>query len=239
MTTISANTPNDYSRLSLAHLRWIPFAMLLVATAVLALNWNRIPERWIIHWNLRGEADGWSSKTVIGVMLPIFLGMAVCAFLEIISVWIASIRSFGEGYKGKPEAARIMAAATASVLRLMNLAMSILFTVIAIQMPLYPSNSPPFTVALVLGTIIIALIIGFRRIISSYRALKQAGMMEGMEGFNGLVYSNANDPNLWVPKPLGYGYTINFSHRWAWPVFLAILGIPLVVIFLIIVLSAR
>lgn len=239
-STISeSNYPNEPSRLSFARFRWVPFAIMLAGAVVLALNWERIPDRWVTHWNLRGEADGWTTKSVAGVMLPFFIGIAVCTFLEVIAIWIASLRSFGEGYKGKPEAAAVIAGATAGMVRFIGMAIALVFSIIAVQLPLYPSSGPAFFIIFVLGSVIVALITGLRRITSAHRALKQAGMMEGMEGFNGLIYSNANDPNLWVPKPLGYGYTINFAHRWGWPIFLAMLAIPFVVILLIIMLSAK
>jgi uncharacterized membrane protein len=241
MTSTFSETglPNESSRLSFSRLRWVPFVIMLLAVVILALNWGRIPDRWVTHWNLRGEADGWSNKSVAGVMLPFFIGVAVCAFLELIATWIAAIRSFGDSYKGKPEAAAVIAAATAGMIRLVSISISLVLSIVAIQLPLYPLSSPTFFIAIVVSSIILAVITGLRRITSAYRALKHAGMMEGMEGFNGLIYSNANDPNLWVPKPLGYGYTINFAHRWGWPIFLAILGIPFLVVLVIIVLSMK
>lgn len=34
----------------------------------------------------------------------------------------------------------------------------------------------------------------------------------------GLIYNNAADPNVWVPKKYGRGWTLNFAHTeaWAW-----------------------
>lgn len=238
-TTSTIYYPNETSRLSLARLRWIPFVILLTVVIILTLLWEQIPEMWIVHWNLRGEADGWVSKTIIGAMMPVFLGIPICAFLEVMAVWIGSIRSFAEGYKGKPEAAAVMSAATAGMLRLVNIAMALILAIIAVKLPLYPSSGPAFVVAFTFSAVVIAIMIGLRRIIAANRALKRAGLMEGMEGFDGLVYRNPNDPRLWVPKPLGYGYTINFAHRRAWPVFIAILAIPLSVVLIIIVLVSR
>lgn len=226
------------SRLSLAYLRWMPFVILLLAASVIALRWGQIPDRWVTHWNFRGEPDGWASKTFLAVTFPLLIGTGVCTFLEAISTWVASLRSFGEGYKGEPTAAAAIGAATGGLLRLVNMAIAMLSALVAVQLPLYPSGSPKFIVVFALGSIIIAFVIGSLRIMAVYRDLKQAGLMAGMEGFNGIAYSNPDDPRLWVPKPLGYGYTINFGHRWAWPVFLTIIGIPLCVVLFIIVLSA-
>ena len=35
-------------------------------------------------------------------------------------------------------------------------------------------------------------------------------------GWYGFIYANPDDPNLFVPKRLGPGSTINFGHRRAW-----------------------
>lgn len=229
----------DLSRRSLAYLRWIPFLVLLTAVVILALSWEGLPERWATHWNLRGEPDRWTDKSVAGVMLPLFIGLGICTFIEIITSWIASLRTFGEGFSGEPEAAAVMAATTAGLVRLVNLAMSLIISLVAVKLPLFPAGGSTFVVIFAFGSIAIASIIGIRRITAAHRALKEAGLMEGVRGYNGLVYNNPDDPRLWVPKILGYGYTINFGHRLAWPVFLAILAIPLAVVVLVIALSAR
>jgi uncharacterized membrane protein len=36
------------------------------------------------------------------------------------------------------------------------------------------------------------------------------------EGWNGVFYSNPDDPSLFVPKRYGIGYTLNFGNRWSW-----------------------
>src|SRR4051812_33308960 len=35
-------------------------------------------------------------------------------------------------------------------------------------------------------------------------------------GWYGFIYANPDDPNLFVPKRLGPGWTVNFGHRRAW-----------------------
>lgn len=37
--------------------------------------WNRLPDTVPIHWNINGEIDGWASKTVTILTLPIFLSI--------------------------------------------------------------------------------------------------------------------------------------------------------------------
>jgi uncharacterized membrane protein len=48
---------------------------------------------------------------------------------------------------------------------------------------------------------------------SVHGGLEPAGRLGGLEGWNGIIYSNPKDPRLWVPKISGYGTTLNFAHR--------------------------
>jgi uncharacterized membrane protein len=50
-------------------------------------------------------------------------------------------------------------------------------------------------------------------------------------GWHGFIYANPDDPNLFVPKRLGVGWTLNFGHRRAWQVvfgFLAFVALSIV-----------
>jgi uncharacterized membrane protein len=50
---------------------------------------------------------------------------------------------------------------------------------------------------------------------------------EALKGWHGLLYRNADDPRLWVPKILGVGYTLNLAHGLAWVILAVILAVPL------------
>jgi uncharacterized membrane protein len=90
-----------------------------------------------------------------------------------------------------------------------------------------------FAIAVVFG----AMAFGMVRISRGVRELKQAGHT-GLEGYNGIIYKNPADPRLWVPKISGLGYTLNFAHRWAWPIMIAFLAIPLLIVLIVIVSSS-
>lgn len=57
-------------------LNWLEAALLSAPFLVLAFYWNDLPARVPTHWNLRGEIDGWSSKTPGLFFVPLInLGM--------------------------------------------------------------------------------------------------------------------------------------------------------------------
>jgi len=59
-------------------LNWLEAALLIAPFVVLAAFWNRLPARVPVHWNLQGEIDGWASKLMGILMLPLIsLGVVV------------------------------------------------------------------------------------------------------------------------------------------------------------------
>jgi uncharacterized membrane protein len=51
---------------------YVAIALLVLAGIVTALVYQRLPERMPIHWDIRGEADGWASRAVgAWLMFPI------------------------------------------------------------------------------------------------------------------------------------------------------------------------
>jgi immunity protein, SdpI family len=65
-------------------LRWLLLALLIAPFIALVVLWNQIPERVPIHWNLRGQIDGWAPKTIGLVITPLIglLTMALCQTLS-------------------------------------------------------------------------------------------------------------------------------------------------------------
>lgn len=53
--------------------------------------------------------------------------------------------------------------------------------------------------------------------------LKGVGERPPDESWNGVFYSNSDDPSLFVPKRYGIGYTLNFGNPWSWVVLALIL----------------
>ncbi|MBX3146820.1 MAG: DUF1648 domain-containing protein [Gemmatimonadales bacterium] len=53
--------------------RWLLFGVLAVALLASALAWGRLPAEVPTHWNARGEPDGWSSRFVAALLLPLMI----------------------------------------------------------------------------------------------------------------------------------------------------------------------
>src|ERR1017187_7839352 len=66
----------------------VPFAVLTAAALYLYLNWNRIPERFPVHWGIDGSPDRWSARTWQGVYTPLLLGAVHCGVMLLIGLGI-------------------------------------------------------------------------------------------------------------------------------------------------------
>jgi uncharacterized membrane protein len=213
-------------------IRALPFLILISSAFILYLNWERIPDSWVVHWGIGGEPDGWATKSVFWVFAPIGLGLLICLMMEA----IASSRLTGaskENVKISPQAAARLTTLTRDFVRVVELTTATALAAFAIILPLAAPASPFPIVVIVAGLIFLGVIIGMYRMFSGARELRHSGMLEGLEGWNGIYYSNPDDPRIWVEKFTGYGYTLNFAHWQSWLVLALILSFPLAVIVVI------
>jgi uncharacterized membrane protein len=150
-----------------------------------------------------------------------------------IATIVSRIRKPGRGFQASTQAVAAISATTAEFVRFINLALSVIFSYTAVKLPLYPSDSPVSFVIFVVAIVAIAVLTGFVRMKRTHDALKREGKLEGFEGWNGFIYKNPKDPRLWVPKMIGVGYTFNFAHPLAWPLFILILSLPVIVVLVI------
>jgi uncharacterized membrane protein len=203
--------------------------VLISSALFLYLSWEKIPDSWVIHWGINGEPDGWATKSVFWVFAPIGLGLLMCLMMEA----IASSRLTGaskENVQISPQAAARLTALTRDFVRVVELTTATALSAMAIILPLAAPARPFPIVVLMAGLVFLGVIIGMYRMFRGARELRRSGLLEGLEGWNGIYYSNPNDSRIWVEKFTGYGYTLNFAHWQSWLVLALILSLPLTVI---------
>ena len=66
---------------------WVVLLLVLLPFAASAILWSQLPERVPIHFNARGEANGWGPKWVNAFLLPLigvgtYLGMLILPVLD-------------------------------------------------------------------------------------------------------------------------------------------------------------
>jgi len=201
------------SAAALAPLRWWPFIVLAGAgLAVLSSG--------------PGEASAMGRMTAARVLILV-PGLALAVFLEVMARLLQSRQRLAAGYEASPEAARAILNASAGLTRVLNLAVAVFVALLAIPYTWLPGLGPGGAVGLGIVIILGAIVWAVWSLTSLHGELERASQLGGLEGWNGIIYSNPTDPRLWVPKISGYGTTLNFAHRRAWLILGSILVLSL------------
>jgi hypothetical protein len=185
-----------------------PPLVLLTATALyLAANWNRIPERFAVHFDLQGNPNGWSHRTVRGVFGLLILAALIILYLMVLYLVMEL---------GSRRATRrsVMLAALAGPTYLIGGLFSLA--------GLLPFLVPPVWFFLLLVGAFLAL---FVWLMSRVLSQPSEGPPEVTPDrcWHGSFYYNPDDPALFVEARTGFGYTANFARRSTWAVVVAIL----------------
>jgi uncharacterized membrane protein len=197
-------------------MRFAPLAILAATAGWLALRWDTLPERWVIHWGPGGVPNGYASKTFSGVFGPLLLGVALAILLELVAV-------FTERFS-RAKLPRLVRA-YGNLVRWVAIGQSTALAAIALRLPSNTPPSPHLLVGLSLGAVVLALVVGGFSIAAATRQMTAAG--EPLpKGYGPFLYRNPEDPRLIVPKLVGIGWTLNFAHRAAW----LLLGLLLVLV---------
>ena len=179
-------------------------------------RWDAVPERFPIHWDLAGRANGWGSRSIAGVFAPAMISAIVCLSMLALS---RTVRRTARVPPNHP-AVRISAFAL--------LASSYLAAIICggltIALPLSPVSPTRVIAVIVVGSLLTmtAILLAARREIG--RAAREGSGDPALDaGWKwGLIYNNPADPALWVPKRVGIGWTINRGHPQGWPMLIVV-----------------
>jgi len=199
-------------------LTWAPLLFLSGSAAYLSARYEDIPQRWIVHWDATGTANGWMTRSIPGVFGMLGVGLFLWVVLEVMASVLLS--------RGAPELLPVREA-NLKLLRLVSASVTLLFGILSVTLPLGPHVGPGVIVPCALVLVAIPVIAGGIAIRRALREVRAQGHGRLVAGYHGLHYSNVDDARLWVPKLGGGGYTINFSHRWAWPVTAALVLLPM------------
>lgn len=190
----------------------LPFALFAAVATYLNANWERIPERFPVHWDASGHANRWSTKSLKSVYGMLVFG----TFLQV--MFLSLLYAMLEGTRRSTTGSSRMRFLQAN-LWLMLIVQWITATIFAFVavMPLErikPSGWVIGGLALTLIITVLAFIV--------YMAKLQAEPSESDNTpddcwrFGGQVYYNPDDPALMVEKRIGLGFTLNFGHKMSW-----------------------
>lgn len=191
-----------------------PFLILAAGALWLRARWDELPARLPVHWNWRGDADGFVSHTLSGASSPLLLGVGVCLLMLGMQLGVrhgaprSALRPFvlklllaSEYFSAFASCGVLAAAATGGRLLVPVLVLSV-----------------AGTVAMLVTTVAVA-----------RKAPRTALLRNPAAWHGGVFYADSEDPALFVPRQLGYGYTFNFGNPLAVAIAVAVLGLPLLV----------
>ena len=72
-------------------LNWLEAALVVAPLIALAILWNDLPERVPIHWNLRGQIDGWAPKS-FGLLIMPLTSLGIIALLHVLPLFDPKLR---------------------------------------------------------------------------------------------------------------------------------------------------
>jgi uncharacterized membrane protein len=205
-----------------------PFGILLATALYLQANWQRVPEKFPVHWSLSGVPDSWGERSWRTVFGPLLAG----AFLNLLLLLM------GEAIlRFSPRARVANTADWTARFRRINVRMlmvvtwgtALLLSSLAI-LPLLPSRAT-FALAWLGPLLLIGALAPFLwQLIRLSQEPGTASDGTPDEAWKlGQFYYNPDDPALLVEKRFGIGYTLNFGNRASWWL-LGLLAVPAVVL---------
>lgn len=203
--------------------RIFPWLLLILSAAALVVLYPSFPERWPIHWNAAGEVNGWTDKSPMGAGLPLIMAAGLTLFFEFLALLGGKLRN-----SSLPDPwPQRMADANTNYVYYISTLLNVFFGYLACTLPFGP---PPVACVFVLvtGTVLYPAY----DVARLTREMRASGALPA--GYKGAIYSNPEDPRIWVPKLNGYGWTLNFAHGRARVIMVLLVGLPLAISLLVI-----
>lgn len=210
---------------------------------LLATRWSELPQRFPVHWNARMEADGWATRSLLGVFGPLAFGAAMVAFVGLVG-WV-SVRATRPG-RPSPAALAGDRAQRRSMLRALYLTqwtMAVVFSLAGLLPLAHAAGRAEELAGWIVGVALalafvavpLYLLIAFWRRRDDYPGTDPGTDADDRPWKGGLVYWNPDDPSVFVAKRLGIGYTLNFARPAAWVALVVMVALPLLLAWLLLV----
>ncbi|MGH9450231.1 MAG: DUF1648 domain-containing protein, partial [Terriglobia bacterium] len=209
-----------------------PFAILLFTGIYLHAHWAQIPERFPVHWDLQGHANGWSSKSFPGVY-GLLLGVAGVVAVLLFLTHEVGRHTQHEGAVGHERRFR---RSNLWSLTICSYFLSLIAATAALT-PLHPAPNAGvvFAVtAIILVLTMLVILVWYRMNDMTDKSGVLAGAASAPIGdrtedryWKWGFYINPYDSALLVEKRVGIGFTFNMANPKAWVIFALIVGASL------------
>ena len=179
----------------------VPLLLLVAAALYLHANWNSIPIRFPVHWDINENPNRWTDRSFRGVYGSLLFGgeLVIWLFGFALAMWYGSRQS--EPLR-KPMVGFVLAVEWTLALTMAGVALG-------------PLLRLPVAVIAFGGMAIILLgLVYLVKRTNDPRAPVDPTPNECWKG--GMIYYNPNDAALFVARRDGIGFTSNMGNPWSW-----------------------
>lgn len=198
---------------------WHALAAVLTLGPVLWLIsiYPELPERVPVHWNIHGEADRYSTKSLISVFLVAAISIEVQLMMGLLIHDADVARE-----RATSPALRYSLTTMYQMLQPLRFVLAAMMGVI--MAGLRPGGTASWFSAAMMtctGALMIGALVGVYRGWKAQTAYEASIPSDAPELLDenyrlGVIYYNPNDANFLVHKRIGIGFTVNAAHRRAW-----------------------
>lgn len=226
------------------HILFIPtFLMTVGLTIWLIILYPTLPAVIPTHWGLNGQADAWSDKSLFSVfsLTGILLFTQGLLYATSYGTFYSSGQLKAQDTARSYEREHEMRQHTVFFMALMNLLVTLLLAWLEIQSMLNISKddhtlSIGFILPAFLGLFVLLMFWYMKRSKQINHQFKEEDSLESMPDDDqywkwGLFYFNRENPDFFVEKKYGVGWTTNFAHPGIWIFLILVLGVPLIPLF--------
>ncbi|WP_409276169.1 DUF1648 domain-containing protein [Neobacillus sp. SCS-31] len=215
----------------------IPFLISVVSIVITLVNYQHIPERFPMKYDLSGEVTNWGVKSYRSVLvLPIMQIYLTLLFLFINTVISKAKQQVSAANPEESIRKNIIFRRRWSLYTIFvgtGLVSVFLFPQMSIIYPVDPKihNIVPlvFAAVVLIGTLVLSIFTGQGGSRVKVEASSLNGKVVSRDDDRywklGMFYFNPNDPAIFLEKRFGIGWTNNWAHPISWIIFLAIIGI--------------
>ncbi len=234
----------------------LPLAMIALTAAYLAITYAAAPAIIPTHFDAAGVANAYSRKTIGSYFSLVWMQLFMEVFLTVISVLVVGAKAIPTraDVTFRRRTLRFLFFIKALVIAFMG---TLAVFIAQASLTAHPQIAPILGIAgifllLVFGSLVALGITtgqgGSRIAASSHGHTAEANGLAGVPldatdrlddryWFLGSIYANRNDPSIFVERRFGLGWTINFGNPRAVLVMVALLVMPLAVVFGIVALA--
>jgi uncharacterized membrane protein len=241
-TRIMSARPSSYGALVPYWWEVLPLAIVVLTALVLATRYSSAPAIIPIHFNLAGQADGFAAKSVASFFGLVWAQLGAWVSLTVLAVVMSmggmAPRSGAGGESYRRTRVQFLFATKTGIVISMSLA-AILTT------GAYQPGGPAGQIAALVFAVDVASFVGGLLLFARYgRGGRRTDPGDatrtelGDDGtpdqawLGGLIYYNPDDPEIFVPKRFGFGYTFNFGRPAVWLILAGLMLIPLIPVIL-------